>query len=699
MFCVSLVTAVYCPGLLADLTQPNFIGQSGLINAPDSRIADEGVWRLGYSALKPYSAMWSSVSLLPRLELSARYTSIHNITAFAGRANSNYGDYKDKAFDAKFVLRRESPWLPQLTVGSQDYLGTKLFNANYVVVGKRLGDFDISLGYGRKRIDGLFGGIAYHPDWAKAWTLLLDYDGIDYLNDYGALVSEADQRQHQSAFGVNYQWGWLGANLAYQARQVGINAHVSIPLMQPQFIQKLDEPKPYSAPPQRVSLSEWRQSSQPRQDLYRALRSQGFTNIRINLNQTQLQLAFSSPRISLVGRSAGRVARTVLAQAPQGVDSIIIDYYSLTDLPIVSYEFKDLAQLDAFFRGKVTYGQLLDSLTVSYIAPGDVKDIEQVARSDDDSGEEKAQGIKLVNNQDGQWLSLRQSDASLSRFFFTPLQIGIFFNDPSGAFKYDWFARANYQRQLAPRLFLNAALRATIVENVSDVQQSSNSELPHVRSDVAEYKRERGVKIDSLLLNRYFHLGTRIYARASLGIYEEMFTGAGGQLLYMPREKNWALDVQSDRLRQRDVQGGFGFRDYYVTSSLLSLHYRFPNQGITVSGRIGQFLANDRGVRMELARRFRSGFQIGAWYTKTDGNDITSPGTPDHPYYDKGIFIQIPLNTMLTVDSRAAPLASISPWTRDVGQMVKSPGDLYRIMENVFLFDRPGYHLLSGFHE
>jgi len=54
---------------------------------------------------------------------------------------------------------------------------------------------------------------------------------------------------------------------------------------------------------------------------------------------------------------------------------------------------------------------------------------------------------------------------------------------------------------------------------------------------------------------------------------------------------------------------------------------------------------------------------------------------------------------MLTQDTRTAPIASLSPWTRDVGQMVTSPGDLYRIMENIFLFDRPGYHLLSGFHE
>jgi membrane-associated phospholipid phosphatase len=86
-------------------------------------------------------------------------------------------------------------------------------------------------------------------------------------------------------------------------------------------------------------------------------------------------------------------------------------------------------------------------------------------------------------------------------------------------------------------------------------------------------------------------------------------------------------------------------------------------------------------VRFELKRRFRSGFELGAWYTFTDGNDITSPGSPSKPYYDKGIYGSIPLNTMLTRDTQATGGFSLEPWTRDVGQMVQSPGDLYDMVE------------------
>ncbi|XLM21265.1 YjbH domain-containing protein, partial [Chromobacterium piscinae] len=39
-------------------------------------------------------------------------------------------------------------------------------------------------------------------------------------------------------------------------------------------------------------------------------------------------------------------------------------------------------------------------------------------------------------------------------------------------------------------------------------------------------------------------------------------------------------------------------------------------------------------------------------------------------------------NSLLTFDSRTIGSFSLSPWTRDVGQMVMTPGDLYDILSN-----------------
>ena len=109
--------------------------------------------------------------------------------------------------------------------------------------------------------------------------------------------------------------------------------------------------------------------------------------------------------------------------------------------------------------------------------------------------------------------------------------------------------------------------------------------------------------------------------------------------------------------------------------------------GITATARGGRFLAKDEGVRFEFKRRFASGYEAGIWYTRTNGNDITSPGSPSSPYYDKGIFLSVPISTMLTKDTQEVANMSLAPWTRDVGQMVVSPLDLYRLMEKPLVLD------------
>jgi hypothetical protein len=159
-----------------------------------------------------------------------------------------------------------------------------------------------------------------------------------------------------------------------------------------------------------------------------------------------------------------------------------------------------------------------------------------------------------------------------------------------------------------------------------------------------------------------------------------MYRGLGGQILYLPKDSRWAADLSVDALQQRGYKGWFDKRDYKTVTALGALHYKLPYD-VTATARVGRFLARDNGVRMEFKRRFASGVEIGAWYTKTNGKDITNPGTPTNPYNDKGVFLSVPLNIMLPSDSQANAGIGLSPWTRDVGQMVGSPGDLYDLFE------------------
>ncbi len=683
---------------------PSATGQTGLLSMPDARFAPDGTWRTGYSYLKPYPALWSSLTALPWLEGSLRFTRIMYVPGFTGTPSdpgygADYGDYKDKQFDLKLRAFPERGWMPQLALGAQDVMGTGLFTAYYGVASKQIGDFDLTLGYGTERIDGAFGGVRWSPKAWRNWSLVAEYDAFDYPNDPFGQQSGAAAYKKGPAAGVEYRSEWWGAK-AYAAHgEVGANVWVSVPLQAKEFVPKIDEPPAYTKINPRPTEAQWADDRAHRQRLERALYAQDFRDVRIAYENGRLEAVLSNTRISAMPRAVGRAARTMLSFAPLEVREIRVTYLQAS-LPIATYDFADARLLQRYFNGMATRQSLAQTVSIGYAKP--LEDPEQEGADKAEAlvaFEEPLPGTLLVGVDAPQLFQFRKDDLLGGIGRIRPSVSG-FFNDPSGAFKYDISLLGTWDRALARHTFFNSEVKLTLYENVSDVTQPSNSTLPHVRTDVAEYKRGGDFKLMRALFQQYYHPAPRVYARASAGFYEEMYAGAGGQALYLSRDGGWSADLAVDALRQRDFEGWFGFQDYSTVTAIASLNYRM-SQGVTATLRAGRFLAKDEGVRMEVKRRFNSGFEMGAWYTVTNGNDITSPGTPDSPYYDKGIFMQMALDSLLTKDTRATANFSLAPWTRDVGQMVQSPGDLARIYERQVrdLHERDGLRYLGDMED
>lgn len=663
---------------------PSVQGQSGYVNMPSAWVEVDGTLSTGYSYDRPYGSFWASATVLPMLQVTGRYVSINGIAGFSnvpGEYGSGYGRYKDKVFSAKLNLVKESAWVPAISVGINDMLGTGLFKGRYVVASKVLGpdrNIEASIGYGTQRFDGAFAGIRWAPRAAPGWALVAEYDATDYKNDMRAEESGAAKRRKGPSVGLEYRWGWLGAQIARHRDHFSANAYVSIPFSEREFLPKLFEP-PYfqakNAPP-RVSAAEWHSSGRAAA-LVQALVKQDYKNVRVEFADGTLRLALTNSRIANMGRAVGRASRTALAFAPEGARAIHVTYTKV-EQPIATYEFFDLKRLSDYLTGLGDRESFLQTVLVRYSNPADkVGDQEEglLAAIHDEGA---ALGMRV--GHEGSMVQVSSEDREANRFKLQP-KVSFFFNDPSGALRYETAVTSNYDKRLGDGLYFNSALKLNLFENVSGVKQGSNSVLPHIRTDIAEYKRGSRFKLNRALLNKYMTLDEHWYARASVGLYEEMFRGAGGQVLYLPKDKRWAADLSIDALQQRDFKGWLGKRDYSTVTALGALHYKLPYD-ITVTGRAGRFLAKDQGVRLEFKRRFRSGVEVGAWYTKTNGRDITSPGTPSDPYNDKGIFLSIPLNIMLPSDTQAVAGFAISPWTRDVGQMVGSPGDLYELFED-----------------
>jgi len=663
---------------------PTIQGQSGYINMPSAWVEADGTLSTGYGYDRPYGSFWVSATVLPVLQMTGRYVAINGIPGFTnvkGQYGSGYGRYKDKVVDAKLRLLSESGWLPELAVGVTDLFGTELFKGHYIVASKTFGsdhNIEASIGYGYKRPDGVFGGIRWAPLSTPGWAVVAEYDANDYKKDFRAADTAAGERSKGGAVGIEYRWGWLGAQVARHRDHFSANAYVSIPFSQREFIPKIYEPAPFDAKtaPARVSAAEWQQNGSHGAELVQALVKQDFKNVRVEFDDGALKLTLTNSRISNMGRAIGRAARTALAFAPDKTRKIQITYTKL-EQPIATYEFLDLQSLTDYLTGLVDRETFLQTVAIRYAQPFDEIRSDQaglLAAIGDQEGK-----LAVHMGRDGEMVQVASEDREANRFKVQP-KVSFFFNDPSGALRYELWAAINYDRRLGEGLYLNSDLKLTALETVSGVTQPSNSLLPHVRTDVADYKRGGRFKLNRLLLNKYMMPAERVYARLSGGLYEEMYRGVGGQMLYLPKDSRWAADVNVDALQQRGFKGWLDKRDYQTVSGFASLHYKLPYD-VTATARAGRFLAKDNGVRLEFKRRFPSGMEIGAWYAKTSGKDITNPGSPTNPYNDKGVFLSVPLNVMLPFDSQNTASVALSPWTRDVGQMVASPGDLYDMME------------------
>jgi len=662
---------------------PSTQGQSGYINMPSAWTEYDSTFTMGYSYDSPYGSTWVSATLLPFLQVTGRYVSITGIGAFSNpdpQYGSGYGRYKDKVADFKLRLRDETDTLPAISVGATDVLGTELFKGQYIVASKSFGkarNLEASLGYGNKRPKGIFAGMRWGPLSTPGWAFVAEYDANDYKKDLLADRTGAARRDSGPALGVEYRWGWLGAQVAWHRDHYSANAYLSLPFAAREFIPKIAEPVAFQskdAPP-RVSAAEWQENPAAGAALVAALVKQDFKNVRVELDGSRLKLNLTNNRISNLGRAVGRATRTALAFAPEGTRSIQVTYTRL-EQPIATYEFLDLQRLTDYFTGLANRDAFLQTVVVRYATPADRTSDDQhgmLAGLDGDG----ALGVQV--GRDGNLVQVSSEDREANRFRIVP-KVSFFFNDPSGALRYELWAAATYSRRLGEGLYLNGDMKLDVLENISGVTQPSNSLLPHVRTDIADYKRGGRFKLNRLLINKYQSPAERVYTRVSAGFYEEMYRGFGGQVLYLPKDSRWAADLTADALQQRGVKGWFDKRDYQTVTALGALHYRLPYD-ITATARAGRFLARDEGVRFELKRRLPSGVEIGAWYTKTNGHDITSPGSPTNPYNDKGVFVSVPLNIMLPFDSQTVAGVGLAPWTRDVGQMVASPGDLYDMIE------------------
>jgi hypothetical protein len=244
--------------------------------------------------------------------------------------------------------------------------------------------------------------------------------------------------------------------------------------------------------------------------------------------------------------------------------------------------------------------------------------------------------------------------------------------DPLQPFEFQILVAATGAVDVAPGLTLSSTIDANVYNNFK-LNRPSNSLLPHVRSDIEEYYRHGINGISDLTAQYRTRLAPDVFAEIEAGYLEDMFGGAGGQVLWRPDNSRIAVGVDLYDVWQRDFNRLFGFMPYHVVTGHLSLYYESPWHGVNFDVHMGRYLAGDYGGTFQITRRFDTGVEIGFFATFTNV-PFSKFGEGS---FDKGLIIRIPLEWALPFHTQSSYDLDLRPLTRDGGQRLENDDSLY----------------------
>ncbi|EFH13106.1 YjbH domain-containing protein, partial [Teichococcus cervicalis] len=251
--------------------------------------------------------------------------------------------------------------------------------------------------------------------------------------------------------------------------------------------------------------------------------------------------------------------------------------------------------------------------------------------------------------------------------------LAVALGDPSRTLRWQGGAAASARVELGDGWALAGSVQQALLGNLSG-GLPSDSVLPHVRSDYAEYARQGKTALGTLYAERIWNAGPDLFARASAGYLEPMFGGVSAELLWRPRQRGFALGLDLNWVAQRDYDQKLGFLGYSVATGHVSAYADLPVWNLYGVLRAGRYLAGDWGTTIELGRRFESGIEVGGFATFTN----VSAARFGEGSFDKGLYVRVPLE-LFGLQSRGRGTALIRPVQRDGGQMLAVDNPLWEV--------------------
>ncbi len=658
--------------------QPSYsnYGTIGLIQMPSARMHKGGTIGFTWSHTEPYLRGSVMGNPFDWFEASYQYTDVNNKLYSDSRAFSGSQSYKDKSFDAKFRILKERKYMPQIAVGFRDFGGSSLFSSEFIVASKFVGniDFTLGLGFGTisnktisnpfKKIDsrfasrkrniqgdtqggeinygtffggekaGIFGGAEIFLPKLNGTRFKIEYDSTNYgVDGEGYLPVAQDKRINYSFVypvteNFHVKLGYIRNNTLsfgfslsgnYSKRSTGITKKDPPPVIQESEIYKTVI------------------NAEKAEFLYKSsLKLLGDNKIFMqtaNVKNNRYEITYAQSKYLNNAQAVGRITRILDQISPD-----VIEEFSLVavnadqsmfavDIPRAEYSiFKKQRKTDA----------LLDAVTI--YKPDPKQHLDHDFRPP----------TKLPTTI---W---KISPAIRSQIGGPD---GFYFGDISLAYHSETLLRKNFN--------ILSVASIGLYNNFDDLKLASDSIIPHVRTDIVQYlKNSDKYHVTRIQANYFMNPYKSIYTKLSAGIFEPMFAGYGGEILFKPFEETFAIGAELWKVRQRSYRQLFGFREYDTLTGHLNFYYREPRSRVLFHLKGGRYLAEDSGFTLNFSREFRSGLNMGVFFSLTD----ISKAEFGEGSFDKGFFFNIPIQVFFDQYSRGSSGFGLRPLTRDGAQ-------------------------------
>lgn len=664
-------------------------GTIGIINAPNARFLEEGTLSFAWSHNQPY--LRGSIVAYPFnwFEASYQYTDVNNYLYSQYKEFSGGQSFKDKSFDAKFRLLKETEYLPELAVGFRDLAGTGLFSSEFIVASKRFRNLDLTLGIGFGSLGGghkitnpfsklndrfltrdfasgeggefsidaffggeaaIFGGVEYSLPFMHGSSLALELDPVDYSQEGPAKITSAESdwniafkypvsKQFHLRLGVT-----RGNNLNFAFSFSGFYKDSK------SSVQKNDPPKPveYDRAVRQVAGESHRLA-------YRAalhyLRERNISMHSAEIDDNTMEITYTQQRYFEHSRAIGRVVGILDQVSPDYIDTFRVTNVNAgfpthtVEVPRSRYKlYKDQKLTTPLLADSKIYRQadidLDDPFRPKVLLPSVRTKIAPTYRSQ-------------IGGPDG--------------FFFGDLSLSAFV---------DVLIKKNFN--------ISSKVSLGLYNNYGPLKLKSNSVLPHVRTDVTEYlKNTTDFYLSELQANYFLNPRGNLYTKFSAGILEEYFGGFGFETLYRPFDKNWGIGVEAWRVQQRDFNLDFRFRDYKTTTGYINFYFREPRSKVFLVVTGGRFLAEDSGILVDVSRQFDSGVNVGVFAAKTDiSKEEFGEGS-----FDKGFYFNLPIQLFFNKYSRGQTGFGLKPLTRDGAARLYHGHGLWAVTNGASIFN------------